>query len=50
MAVSSKLKTEICPLLGQLRWMLLPKKHYGNSLIGYGLNTQPSIGRRTINH
>jgi len=35
-------KPELCFLPGWLRWTLLPKEHYGNSLSGCGLNTQPS--------
>jgi len=42
MAIGSRLKPEICFLPGWLRWILLPKESYGDSLSGCGLNTQPS--------
>ena len=35
-------KPELCFLPGRLRWTLLPKEHYSNSLSGCGSNTQPS--------
>jgi len=34
-------KPELHFLPGQLRWTLLPKERYGNSLSGRGSNTQP---------
>jgi len=37
-------------LPGRLRWTLLPKERYGNSLSGCGSNTQPSSWRRTLYH
>jgi len=42
MAIGGRPKPELCFLLRQLRWTLLPKERYGNSLSGRGSNTQPS--------
>jgi len=39
-AIGGRPKPELCFLPGRLRWTLLPKEHYGNSLSGYGSNTQ----------
>jgi len=33
---------ELCFLPGRLRWTILPKERYGESLSGRGSNTQPS--------
>ena len=41
-AVSGRPKPEWCFLPGRLRWTLLPKECYSNSLSGCGSNTQPS--------
>jgi len=41
-AISGMATPEMCFLPGQLRWTLLPKKRYGNSLSGRGSNTQLS--------
>ena len=38
----SRSKPKQCFLLRRLRWTLLPKEHYGESLSGRGSNTQPS--------
>jgi len=37
-AISGKPAPEICFLPGQLKWTLLPKERYGDSLRGPGLN------------
>ena len=47
-AVSGRPKPEICFLPGRLRWTLLPKERYGNSLSGQ-TPIRP-IGRRTLYH
>ena len=41
-ALGGRPKPELCFLPGRLRWTLLLKKRYGNSLSGCGSNTQPS--------
>ena len=41
-AIGGRPKPELCFLLGRLRWTLLPKESYGNSLSGCASNTQPS--------
>jgi len=41
-AVGGWPKPEFCFMPRQLRWTLLPKERYGNSLNGRGSNTQPS--------
>ena len=41
-AIGGRLKPEVCFLPGRLRWTLLPKERYGNSLSGCGSTTQPS--------
>jgi len=41
-AIGGRPKPELCFLLGQLRWTLLPKERYSNSLNGCGSHTQPS--------
>jgi len=41
-AIGGRPKPELCSLPGRLRWTLLPKEHYGNSLSGRGSKTQPS--------
>jgi len=41
MANSGKPTPELCFLSGRLRWTLLPKEHYGDSLSGRGSTTQP---------
>ena len=41
-AIGGRPKPELCFLLERLRWMLLPKERYSNSLSGCGSNTQPS--------
>jgi len=38
-AIGGRPKLELCFLPGRLRWTLLPKERYGNSLSGYGSNT-----------
>jgi len=43
-------KSELFFLPGRLRWALLPKKCYSNSLSGCGSTTQPPIERRTLYH
>jgi len=41
-AIGSSPKLEICFLPGRLRWTLLPKERYGDSLSGRRSNAQPS--------
>ena len=41
-AIGGRPKPELCFLPRRLRWTLLPKKLYGNSLNGCGSNTQRS--------
>jgi len=41
-AIGGRPKPEMCFLPGRLRWTLLPKERYGNSLSGCGSNDQPS--------
>jgi len=48
-AIGGRPKPELCFLLGQLRWTLLPRERYGNSLSGRGSNTQ-TFKRRTLYH
>ena len=50
MAVGGRPKPELCFLLGRLRWTLLPKERYGNSLVGCGSNTHLPIERQTLFH
>jgi len=40
--IGGRPKPELCFLPGRLRWTLLPKVRYGDSLSGRGSNTQPS--------
>jgi len=42
MSSGGRPKPELCFLPGWLRWTLVPKERYGNSLSGHGSNTQPS--------
>jgi len=42
MAVGGRPNPELCFLSERLRWPLLPKERYGNSLSGCGSSTQPS--------
>ena len=41
-AIGGRPKPELCFLPGRLRWTVLPKERYGNSLSGCGSNTQAS--------
>jgi len=41
-AIGGRPKPKLCFLPGRLRWTLLPKERYGDSLSGRGSNTQPS--------
>jgi len=43
-AIGDRPKPEICFFPRRLKWTLLPKERYGESLSGRGSNTQPTRG------